>query len=156
MALIDKESMTAMVINMHGFKPEDIGTYQEFSDKKEEIKGLLEACDAEHDDKLMREMGALNVILDKRQKLQFYLVEQEDGNFGLPQSMDPYDVYTYETIMLFDELISCLEEIYRASLQKKSSTKLDDSLLALLGLLNEAPYERMSDIVGCLLLLTEK
>lgn len=142
------------ILGMNGCRPEDVGTWQCFYRKKEKIRELLEECGTDNAE-LNRRMGLIQLILSRRQKLQFYLVEKEDHTFGLPDNCDLNRPETFETLMLFDELAGVLEEIAEQSLQKNSSMELDDQLMKILGLLNEAPFEKLDHVLDCLLILTE-
>lgn len=155
MSQIDNNMLAETILEMHGCHLNEVGTFQMFSEKKKKIRELLEECGTENAE-LNRRRGLLELILNSRQKLQFYLVEQEDHTFGLPGSCDLNRPETFETLMLFDELTGVLEEIARQALQKNSSTELDDNLMKILGLLNEAPYEKLDQVLDCLLILTEK
>ena len=150
-----KRLLTETILAMNGFQPEDIGTWQKFSQKKDKIREQLQECDPT-DPELLRRQGLLSLILDRRQKLQFYLTEREDHNWGLPSSCDLNDPETFETLMLFDELAGTLEEIARQQLSRNSSTLLDENLMSILGLLQEAPYKKLDQLLDCLLILTEK
>ena len=143
------------ILGMNGFKLEDVDTWQSFTVKKQKIQELLEECGNENQE-LNRRQGLLQLILNRRQKLQFYLVEKEDHTFSLPVSCDLNDPETFETLMLFDELAGVLEEIAQQELQKNSNMELDESLMKILGLLNEAPYEKLDQVLDSLLILTEK
>lgn len=143
------------ILGMNGFRPEDIGTWQLFREKKGKIRELLEECGTDNGE-LNRRIGLVELILSRRQKLQFYLVEKEDHTFGLPEHCDMNHPETFETLMLFDELAGALEEIAGQAVQKNSSMELDESLMKILGLLNEAPYEKLDQVLDCLLVLTEK
>ncbi|MCI6731673.1 MAG: hypothetical protein MR487_05045, partial [Lachnospiraceae bacterium] len=76
--------------------------------------------------------------------------------WGLPSGCDLNNPDSFETLMLFDELAGVLDEIAMQALQQNSSVELDDSLKALLGMLNDAPYEKLDQVLDCLLILTEK
>lgn len=143
------------ILAMNGFQLEDIGTWQFFIEKKQTIKRLFEDCGKENAE-LNRRRGLLLFILEHRQKLQFYLVEKEDHTFALPTSCDLNQPDTFETLMLWDELAGVLEEIAQQELQKNSQTELDENLLKILGLLQEAPYQKLDQILESLLILTEK
>lgn len=143
------------ILGMNGFNLEDVDTWQSFTAKKQKIQELLEECGSENQE-LNRRQGLLQLILNRRQKLQFYLVEKEDHTFSLPVSCDLNDPETFETLMLFDELAGVLEEIAQQELQKNSNMELDESLMKILGLLNEAPYEKLDQVLDSLLILTEK
>lgn len=143
------------ILAMHGCTPEQVGTWQYFAKKKEKVQELLEECGTENEE-LNRRRGLLELILAHRQKLQFYLVEKDNHTFGLPESCNLNDPDSFETLMLFDELAGVLEEIYNQNLQKNSSMELDYNLMKILGLLNEAPYEKLDQVLDCLLILTEK
>ncbi|MDD7389784.1 MAG: hypothetical protein PUG60_09030 [Lachnospiraceae bacterium] len=143
------------ILEMNGCTVEDIGTWQFFYEKKEKVKKLLEECGADNQE-LNRRMGLIELILSRRQKLQFYLVEKPDHTFGLPENCDLNRPETFETLMLLDELAGTLEEIAEQAVQKNSVMELDDNLMKILGLLNEAPYEKLDQVLDCLLLLTER
>lgn len=143
------------ILEMNGCKWEEVGTWQHFTEKKEKIQELLEECGTENDE-LDRRRGLIELILARRQKLQFYLVEKEDHTFGLPEHCNLNEPESFETLMLFDELAGTLEEIAQQSFQKNSSMELDEGLMKILGLLNEAPYEKLDQVLDCLLILTEK
>lgn len=147
--------LTETILGMNGFTVDDIGTWQTFHEKKEKVKALLEECSSDNQE-LNRRMGLIELILSRRQKLQFYLVEKPDHMFGLPENCDLNRPETFETLMLFDELAGVLEEIAGQAIQKNSSMELDDNLMKILGLLNEAPYEKLDQILDCLLVLTER
>lgn len=143
------------ILEMHGCKWEEVGTWQYFTEKKKKIQELLEECGTENDE-LNRRRGLIELILARRQKLQFYLVEKEDHTFGLPEHCNLNEPESFETLMLLDELAGTLEEIAQQSFQKNSSMELDEGLMKILGLLNEAPYEKLDQVLDCLLILTEK
>ncbi|MCI7098043.1 MAG: hypothetical protein MR966_03815 [Lachnospiraceae bacterium] len=143
------------ILEMNGCTADDIGTWQPFTGKKEKVRELLEECGSDNQE-LNRRMGLINLILTRRQKLQFYLVEKPDHTLGLPENCDLNQPDTFETLMLFDELAGVLEEIANQAIQKNSTMELDDNLLKILGLLNEAPYEKLDQVLDCLLILTEK
>lgn len=117
---IGDKLLAETILEMNGCALEEIGTWQMFSKKKEKIEELLAECGME-DEELNRQRGLIDLILSRRQKLQFYLVEQEDRTFALPKNCDLNDPETFETLMLFDELAAVLEEISQHSLQKNSS-----------------------------------
>ena len=143
------------ILGMNGCSVDDIGTWQLFSGKKKKVKELLEECGTDNQE-LNRRMGLIDLILSRRQKLQFYLVEKPDHTFGLPENCDLNRPETFETLMLFDELAGALEEIAEQAFQKNSGMELDDNLMKILGMLNEAPYEKLDQVLDCLLILTEK
>lgn len=155
MTQFGNELLTETILQMHGCRPEEIGTWLSFDKKKTVIKELLEECGTDNAE-LNRRMGLINLILERKQKLQFYLVKKSDGTFGLPDSCDLNEPETFETLMLFDEFAGALEEISHQALQKNSSMELDESLMKILGLLNEAPYEKLDQILDSLLILTER
>lgn len=143
------------ILGMNGCTVDDIGTWQPFQEKKAKIRELLEECGTGNQE-LNRRVGLIELILSRKQKLQFYLVEKPDRTFGLPENCDLNRPETFETLMLFDELAGVLEEIAGQAIQKNSSMELDDNLMKILGLLNEAPYEKLDQILDCLLVLTER
>lgn len=143
------------ILQMNGCSPEEVGQYLAFDSKKQKIRELLDECGTANLE-LNRRMGLIRLILDRKQKLQFYLVEQENHTWGLPSGCDLNDPDSFETLMLFDELAGVLDEIAMQVLQQNSSVELDDSLKVLLGMLNDAPYEKLDQVLDCLLILTEK
>lgn len=143
------------ILGMHGCKLEDVGTWQNFTQKKKKLREILEECGTENAE-LNRRRGLLDLILTRRQKLQFYLIEKEDHTFGLPENCNLNEPESFETLMLLDELAGILEEIAQQALQKNSSMELDEGLMKILGLLNEAPYEKLDQVLDCLLILTER
>lgn len=151
----EKQLLTETILGMNGFRPEDIGSWQFFYGKKDTIRKLLGECGTDNEE-LNRRMGLMELILSHRQKLQFYLVEREDHTFGLPENCDMNHPETFETLMLFDELAGVLEEIAGQAIQKNSSMELDENLMKILGILNQAPYEKLDQVLDCLLVLTEK
>lgn len=152
---IGDQLLAETVLEMNGCRLEDIGTWQPFCEKKKKIKELMEEC-GENNAELNRRRGLIDLILSRRQKLQFYLVEKADHTFGLPQSCDLNHPETFETLMLFDELAGALEEIAQQAFRKNSNMELDENLMKILGLLDEAPYEKLDQVLDCLLILTEK
>ena len=143
------------ILGMHGCKLEEIGTWQHFTEKKKRIKELLEECGTENEE-LNRRRGLIELILARRQKLQFYLIEKADHTFGLPENCNLNEPESFETLMLLDELAGVLEEIAQQAYQKNSSMELDDNLMRILELLNAAPYEKLDRVLDSLLLLTER
>lgn len=143
------------ILEMNGCRKEDVGNYIAFEGKKKKVREMLEDCGTDLPE-LNRRMGLIEMILDRRQKLQFYLVEKPDHSWGLPERCDLNDPESFETLMLFDELAGVLEEIAMQALQKNSSMELDDNLKRLLGILNDAPYEKLDMILDSLLVLTER
>lgn len=152
---IGDQLLAKTILEMNGCKPEDIDTWQPFCRKKKIIRELLDECGTDNAE-LNRRMGLIELILSRRQKLQFYLVEKADHTFGLPESCDLNRPETFETLMLFDELAGALEEIAQQAVQKNSTVELDENLMKILGMLNAAPYEKLDQVLDCLLILTEK
>ncbi|MDO5410509.1 MAG: hypothetical protein Q4F21_08655 [Lachnospiraceae bacterium] len=151
----EEELLTQTILEMNGCKTEDINTFQAFPGKKQKIRELLEEC-GDGNQELNRRRGLFDLILSRKQKLQFYLIEREDHTMGLPAGCDLNRPETFETLMLFDELAGVLEEIASQALQQNSSMELDADLMKILGLLNDAPYERLDKLLDSLLILTEK
>ena len=138
-----------------GFTVDQIGTYQQFDAKKRRIKEYLEAI-GDGDTEIQSRQEVLDIILKNRQKLCFYLEKKADGTYGLPENMNPADPDTYETLMLFDELASVLEDILMRSRQHDGGMELEGTLAAFVEEMNQRTYERLDLLLGCLMTITER
>ena len=152
---MEKELLTQTILEMNGCKAEEVGTYIAFESKKAKIREIMEEI-SDSNQEMNRRKGLLMLILERRQKLQFYLVETADHHYQLPKNCDLNNPESFETLMLFDELAGVLEEIAQQEIQKQSSIQLDENLMRILGMLNEAPYEKLDQVLESLLVLTER
>ena len=151
----DLLALTEGSLGAYGFTVEQIGTYQKFDAKKRRIKEYLEAI-GDGDAEILSRHEVLDIILENRQKLCFYLEKKDDGSYGLPDNMNPADPDTYETLMLFDELASVLEDILMRSRQHDGGMELEGALASFMEEMNRRTYERLDLLLGCLMTITER